>query len=417
MNLRWLADGYLWELDQRTDAAGRTLPRLPALMLDETTPNHARSVLAHERDAAPGLAEQRRGLVKRWRWAGGDADWDEPGPIKLRVHSERSAHKRPGNYMRYGLDEDDQIVISEEVYVHDHGGESIYRASLWTLKEGRPTWLSLSLSDPFEPSGVLDLAKVVVCGEGGRTAALHSASDGTEWIEIYTYERGVLPSSSWRFRQRSYDDPDWWTQRIRYDDAGVLLIEGATTDPEGRPVEDFCVQYRRPSSMLVKAARRRVREELPPLIHRWTKRNCDGPSYCLVLAYSEESPLPPSLALGSSVDLRRQLSRKSPDAQPHLWNPADLSCFDPLPDEFEQDKELFQAFELLNQEWSDLRDTEDAHRLLSEIAKTLRTYDWSGVADEPGFAVLAVDLELSDLEAALRAASAAEIVRRFATEG
>jgi hypothetical protein len=124
------------------------------------------------------------------------------------------------------------------------------------------------------------------------------------------------------------------------------------------------------------------------------------------------------LGLGTIRELH-EWRASATDGPLHLtvFNPAEFACFDTEPAELTEDAALLDAYQALNQEWVSTDDDRQPRQLLVAVAKRLAQQTWDQLPTGPdGFAIYAVDLELTDLERNLKATVPAPVRRALGAQ-
>lgn len=337
--------------------------------------------------------EAAESAVVRWAWGPVYAGWERLEPLfSERVHGERpKTRELPEPEDRttrdlFGWDDAGRVVVARRFRSWPQPGvqdETI-------LVEGAAGPVQMHMHWPL---GVVELIRMAAPEPGHvGLAAMRSwyLRDRTAfWCyeERFTYEGARLTRVDVR-----HPDGDPYFQVVEWDtDGEVKRIYRQAGDKRS-------VVYVRPPKGGVAPVRRRVEAELVDRIAAWVARRAPAePVWALGILYDAEGnpPLPPSVGLATADDL---------DDDPLVrFNPAEWGLMDTDPDELLGDA-FAEDCAVLNQHWSSAMDDAAPRRMFVKVAKALRDRDWAGfltTADE--FEVLAVDLELEDLQRNRRA--------------
>lgn len=359
-----------------------------------------------------GEAEAR---VVDWFWGPALVGWERFEPYWSQQGGERPSTRRrraqptdKSSWDQFGAD------VNGEIVVHRRWGSPVQPAQVESARAADGNALLV-----FETSGRsqaterrLGQLHVATRADDGRIERVDSwyrdgLIDGFRWLgTLFEYESDQLVCS--RESRRMAPDIGWERRpggkhrvrlelehfaplRYEHDGEGLLKITAGQR-----------LVYRRRAVKEIAAAQRLVRAELPERIVAWVTRNAPAePVYCLAIGYVDfyNSPLPPTLGLGTVAELRRWRETEPGDLKPLAFNPFEFACHEDL-----DAPDLAGAYQTLNQDWLSGHDDTSTRRLFNAIAKTLAARDWSRLQTSPaGLAVVAVNVELGDYDRDVKA--------------
>lgn len=347
----------------------------------------------------PELLSSCKARIDRWAFAPYDADWESPyelwaarggtAPRRREVPTPEEPEKW-GKIVRYGYDGDGDLVLAQRFIVINRT-PTVENEALWTTVDGRPSFILRS----YPPSRDEIIKYAIPHRADGR---LHRVDtwyhDGRHSCETYTYDEDE------RLTLIALDDGDRF--RVSYDEDGELAIIWASVLEHDEGRESVAYRRKRPGDVV--KAYREAEELLFDGVRRWAERqDVKTAVRLLVLGYGfpPNDVLPPPLGLGQVDDTVVAEVASGQYDWASLYSVADQGILDSVPVEFDDD---VPAFQRLNQEWRSTNDSEAVRLLLLSVAKRLNQENWASTfaALDPNFAVIAVDLELSDLERNLR---------------
>jgi hypothetical protein len=350
-------------------------------------------------DEYPQMVRDCEERVVRWACTQRDADWEVPYPLwsqrlgreprRREVAVPDDPEKWP-DLVRYGFDAEGAVVLARRFTVI-RGESHVNREALWTTVDGREAYVWRT----YPPLQDRIVGVAIPHRQGGLVRHVDTwYGDGRRSCEAYTYDHERLTVIAQDKGSRF---------RIDYDDDGELAAIWASNPEHDEGRES--VAYRRKSPRHIAKARREAEELLCAGIRTWAERqHVAGVVRVLVIGYGSppDDVLPPPLGIGQQDDAVLADVASGDTAPESQYSVADQGIFDPEPAEFTGDISAFQA---LNQEWRSTNDPEAARRLLVSVAKKLNNHDWSKVfpALDEGFAVVAVNVELDDVERDLHA--------------
>lgn len=392
--------------------------------------------LADAKSAGPRLLAETVKRVVRWAWTDPGARWEEPEPLL----AERWGRKPVTRSSTAPPDPVDSAV--QYGYVDRESPTPIIG-----LYYAAPA-MATEVESPVGPAGsTLNGVNMWVKGRDGTPILLAYDILGlsparSEWVLMRMMCPEGPPDAPTRVRTWHFDElrsraPTLVSESYTYDEMGRVAtvssgLRGGDGEVEGRVVfdveyagesrspaviryverdaddtqSDAGVAYRRSEPGEIRRARRVVERRLPELIQAWTDRvGADEPVYALGILYvSAQESILPSLGLGLERERQRWISAHgSGGAIDLIWNPAEYSIFDPIPDELESDVEFADASAILAQEWQSTDNDDALRKLMVSTARRLAKVDWaSRLSVAASFAVFAVDDELVDLDANLR---------------
>lgn len=371
-----------------------------------------------ERSAREWSAEARA-RVASWFWALAEADLGAPyelRPERFGRSVSRSPARRanPHTMLQYGATSSGDLMVACRFGGRD--ADVLQEERFWCqTPEGLEAWLTLQP----ERFGAVPIHMAIALPRRSRPDAVvtwHNPRLGASVVwNQERYERddvgNVVTAETATLRGERHPEVQAGSERVvtntlhaQWDELGLLAIVRTDSAGETRRA------WRRPDRDADRRAEALVQQELPEAIRAWARRNDPGTAaYCVVIAYDDESGAVslPSLGLGTVDDLHRWGPPGSQDRRDRMWNPAEFAIFDPEPDELVAGA-LGGALAVLEQEGR------DATRLFRAVARSLRD-EKTDLVRTPveGFTVLAVDLELSRIDAALREAVPAAARRRI----
>lgn len=225
-----------------------------------------------------------------------------------------------------------------------------------------------------------------------------------------------------RVRRRSWDDgypPETrrrsavgMTETFEYDDEGRLSrITACGNLPDAQP---YLVYKRRTTTSAAPNSRTALADRLAERVED-VVRQCgyDEEVWCLALHYERESPVPPDIVLGAERE------RSEWGAEVDLLNPAEWDANEPPRRLKLDDPDLVDTYA---EAWDALSAedgaSEEMVKILNAAAKRLNRHRLGGHLNvTQDFFVYAVDLELEDLDANLRAALGKERYRKLRDSG
>jgi hypothetical protein len=138
-----------------------------------------------------------------------------------------------------------------------------------------------------------------------------------------------------------------------------------------------------------------VLARLPGRIHAWAHRVAPAEPICaLILVFSIENPEPrPTLTLGTLAELPG--IRAHENGTSLAWRVLSAAYFE-LSESLPDDPQLADDLVILRQEWQRNIDESEPQKLLHEVARRLRTMDWSALETTDPFAIVAVPDDTGD---------------------
>jgi hypothetical protein len=389
-------------------------------------------------DSHTAYRDEAEARVREWAWGPSGAWWERLEPFwseqageRPKTRRLRGKPERKSDAQLYGFDETGRVVVSRQ-FGDGFGNDDVVRRE--TL---RVSGLAEDVVLVYETEGARGVYRH---GLGELHSPLHedgelqrldiwfktSYAEGFRWWgTAYEYEDRRIAVI--RSAQRGAPDKGWQHKRSGHQLAELRVTHrsplrlGYAEDGQLLTITGKRVIYRRRARAATARAMRLVRDELPERIAAWVRRTAPSePLYCLAISYAEyyNDPLPPSLGLATLRELHEW--RASSTGGPlHLtvFNPAEFACFDTEPAELTEDAALLDAYQVLNQEWVSTDDERQPRQLVVAVAKILAQRTWDELSSGPdGFAVYAVDLELTDLDRNLKATVPTQVRRSLSAQ-
>jgi hypothetical protein len=379
--------------------------------------------------------------VVRWEWTAGGERYS-PLPFYFQRFDGRArALKEPpsskAGYLEYGLDHDGRPRVARRYSSDEEAFETFYhyddglievvefstppriplRVEQIFLEQNRVTrhtsfqmdWAFLNWYFPLESEQSNDPDTIDhVLDPNGRIIHLENY--------LYEGERLVRIFSHYKNPNGSGVPSHQVEERLTYDEAGKLKrIEWAFSNG----VTEVAYQKRAKGETFQSIRAAAVEKMIEAIIERLRTARITEKLYCIELVYQAgEHHFPPSIVLG--LESRRQEILASTDSDTHCAMFAPIMNARPDnglwieitdPDTLVHCQRLEQEI-AVGEKWT------TATRILRDIAAALTQYDWTGILDvTPDFVVFAIDHEMDDLEAALRASASKEQIREWKKKG
>jgi hypothetical protein len=237
-------------------------------------------------------------------------------------------------------------------------------------------------------------------------------------LENYVYEGDRLTTlRAYREAPTGASDPSFqYEEHFSYDSAGKLQrIERVFS----YGVTEVAYQKRAPGETFKSIRAAATQKMIAAVVERLRAAHVSEKLCCIELAYRAVTHhFPPYIVLGPERHRQRLLESGDPDARFYIFTPV----LDARPDNnlwLEiSDPETLEACQRLEQEIQTGEKWTTATRILREVAAALTRYDWTGLLDTtPDFVVFAIDHEMDELEAALRASVSKEQIREWKKTG
>jgi hypothetical protein len=400
---------------------------------------HRQQIVARWKAAFGEYDELRAGAepaVVRWEWTNGGERYS-PLPLYFRRFPGRArALKEPpavkAQYREYGLDDQGRPRVRRVYDYQEKASEAFYRygETLTEIAEfSPPRRIPLHVQQIFYDQGrVTRYASFRLNGytplfsrKGKNPDALY------EWLgpngrmvilEDYVYEgdRLIMVRSYREFPSGSSDPSFQFDDRFSYDDAGKLQrIERVFS----YGVTEVVYQKRAPGETFTSIRAAVTQKMIAAVVERLRAAHIAEKLCCIELAYrAVEHYFPPYIVLGPESHRQQLLNSGDPDARYYIFTPV----MDARPDNglwLEiTDPETLEACQRLEQEIQTGEKWTTATRILREVAAALTRYDWTDILDTTtDFVVFAIDHEMDDLEAALRASVSKEQIRAWKKKG
>jgi hypothetical protein len=400
---------------------------------------HRQQIVARWK-AAFGQYEELRAsaepAVVRWEWTSGGERYS-PLPLFFKRFPGRArALKEPpavkAQHIEYGLDDQDRPRVRRIYNYLEQAFEAFYRygEELTEIIEfSPPRRIPLHVEQVFYDRGrVTRYASFRLNGytplysqKGQDPAALYDwlgPNGRFVGLENYDYEGDRLTTiSAYREAPTGASDPSFrYEEHFSYDDTGKLQrIERVFS----YGVTEVVYQKRAPGETFTSIRAAVTQKMIEAIVERLRAAHIAERLCCIELAYrAVEHYFPPYLVLGPENHRQRLLDSGDPDARYYIFTPV----MDARPDNglwLEiTDPETLEACQQLDQEIQTGEKWTTATRILRDVAAALTHYDWTGIFDTtPDFVVFAIDHEMDDLEAALRASASTEQIRAWKKKG
>jgi hypothetical protein len=237
-------------------------------------------------------------------------------------------------------------------------------------------------------------------------------------LEDYVYDGDHLSTiRAYREVPTGASDPSFqFEERFSYDETGKLWrIERVFSDG----AVEVTYQKRAPGETFKSIRAAATQKMITAVVERLRAAHVAEKLCCIELAYQAVSHhFPPYIVLGPESHRQRLLDSDDPDARFYIFTPV----LDARPDNdlwLEiSDPDTLEACQRLEQEIQTGEKWTTATRILREVAATLTRYDWTGILDTTtDFVVFAIDHEMDELEAALRASVSPEQIREWKKKG
>jgi hypothetical protein len=245
-------------------------------------------------------------------------------------------------------------------------------------------------------------------GPNGRFVNLEDyiyAGDRLTTIRAYREVPTGGSDPSFQFAESfSYDETGklWRIQRVSSEGAAAVVYQ------KRAPGETFKSIRAAATQKMIAAVVERLRAA------HITEKLC-----CVELSYrAVEHYFPPNIVLGPESHRQQLLDSGNPDARYYIFTPVLQAHPDNILWLEISDPDTLEACQRLGQEIQTGEKWTTATRILREVAAALTQYDWTGILDiTPDFVVFAIDHEMDDLEAALRASATPEQIREWKKKG
>jgi len=369
-----------------------------------TSPRSAAELEARRLAPTMAYAERKASTearVTRWVWATGPFYSLEPFDAERGGWPRGRLCKQPpkqvaGKY-EFGLDEHDRLwVIRKHTEFEGRCDETFVDAEdpqwVWSYRHRDQSVVYVVNQRIYEGDRLVATA--------GKSAYGHSS-------ERYRWEDGQL-----RAITVELDTGDTQAYELAYT-AGILS-EIRIVRAGAKPHVVFSA--RKPDLKVLLAA---MAERLPEVVHqRVAAAKETRPAFCLVLSYSDESAeemAMPALSLGLEVDRTGWRSRGEPAAE--LWNPARFATHGSDALEL-ADGQLTELAAEIARGLRAPRDYAAVKKTYVAVARTMLGTDWRAVIPTTeDFTIVAVNVDMSDLEKNLRAIVGAAGTKQLKRDG
>jgi hypothetical protein len=374
--------------------------------------------------------------VVRWEWTNGGERYSLLPLFFQRFPGRARALKEPpalkAQHIEYGLDDQGRPRVRRIYNYLEQAFEALYRygESLTEIVEfSPPPRIPIRVEQIFHDQGrVTRHASFQLNGYAPLYSQKGKDPDALyEWLgpngrfvglENYDYEGDRLTAiRAYREAPTGASDPSFqYEEHFSYDDAGKLQrIErvfsyGAT---------EVIYQKRAPGETFKSIRAAATQKMIAAVVERLRAAHIAEKLCCIELAYRAVTHyFPPYIVLGPESHRQQLLNSGDPDARYYIFTPV----LDARPDNglwLEiTDPETLEVCQRLDQEIQTGEKWTTATRILREVAAALTRYDWTGILDTtPDFVVFAIDHEMDDLEAALRACVSKEQIRAWKKKG
>lgn len=373
--------------------------------------------------------------VVRWEWTAGGERYS-PLPFYFQRFPGRArALKEPptskAQHREYGLDDMGRPRVVRQYTYLEEPFETFYRYTdnlIVGVEFSMPPRIPLSVEQVFvehnrvtryacfrlngyAPSPLYNKdpdALYEWLGSMGRFVILDNYNyDGDRLTRIQSYREAPISCGPSSFR---------FEERFAYDETGKLHRIERTFD-DGRTEILYQKRAKGETFQSIRAAA--VEQLKHAIIERLCEAHITERLYCIELSYRAVAHhFPPYLVLGLESHRQQLLASSNADGHYALFAPV----MDARPDNGLwldiTDSDTLTHCQRLEQEIQMGEKWTTATRILRELAADLTQYDWAGILEvTPDFVVFAIDHEMDDLEAALRASVSKEQLREWKKKG
>ncbi len=353
------------------------------------------------------IRTRTRAQVASWVWATG------PLPPVLPLWFERTRLK-PGKVMdgepsacknvyAYGFSADHALLVKEQ-YTGIEG--QCYEEFYVYTADSCEGWRFSN----FASKELVNVTRRTDSAENATRFETYTAISRSE--EFYTRIGGRVTEIRVRQQEHGKD----WIETVftaTYDTYGELqalakrYANGKTEDVVRKPAATYSE----------KDLRRLILTRLPKtVIDLIAGAKIGDAAYCVVLAYGPDDVgpiLPPILGVGLEKERVAFRASHGERVKDLLWNPAEFNNYD-TPALALTEPELIRACDDYRAMLAQRSASQDARKLLCEVAAQLAAMDWTGRLNVTAdFAVFAVDFEGTDLKKNLTASVAAPLRKLF----
>lgn len=363
-------------------------PSLPNTLIDD-------AFWAACEGALDAAIESAKASASRWVWADLEADWIERAPLRSESFGRRPTkeplRRKPKigtPCQRYGFDDDGNAVYAARL---EAGTNVLHNEIVWATVGSR----TVQLLGEHGQRVVLVRVSVPEHDSTGRLRAVQTRhADGRQTRTEYTYrDEGQQVAAV----LSHYPDRTIRLTPEYGEDGALRLLYAQDVDGAGDLTGEPTVVFVNAPPAEVKAAKALVEQRLAPAIARWAERHpALSDAYCLAIAYDpfSSASLLPAVGMGTNDD-RKRWAQTGKRLAEYMWNPAEFAVYEPeLPID---EAELLTAIHLVSSDIAQKAHDRVPARIFEGVATDLRTRSWAR-----SLVVYAVDLELENLQSALR---------------